>query len=213
MALLIDPPFWPAHGRLWSHLVSDTSLDELHAFAAGLGVPERGFEGDHYDLPEELYAAALAAGAAPVDSRTLLGALQASGLRIPKRRGERGLARVRGVSFADDVVDVDLIASPRVAAGVFGSLVFARHSSGAVSLGEAADLGTARRIAGARGELRPVGYEVHRLPGGGRTGTRQAYLAELPATAAMLGFTSVDAFAERSRHLFWWPLAEWALSL
>ena len=30
MAILIDPPRWPAHGRLWSHLISDASLDELH---------------------------------------------------------------------------------------------------------------------------------------------------------------------------------------
>jgi len=33
MAILIDEPMWPAHGRLWAHLVSDTDLEELHAFA------------------------------------------------------------------------------------------------------------------------------------------------------------------------------------
>ena len=59
--ILIDPPAVPGHGRLWSHLVSDSSLDELHAFARALGVPERGFERDHYDVPERLYAPALAA--------------------------------------------------------------------------------------------------------------------------------------------------------
>ena len=51
MALLLDRPAWPAHGRLWSHLVSDTSLEELHAFARLAGVPSRSFEGDHYDVP------------------------------------------------------------------------------------------------------------------------------------------------------------------
>ena len=40
MAILIDPPYWPAHGRLWSHLVSDTSVEELHAFAERLGIPK-----------------------------------------------------------------------------------------------------------------------------------------------------------------------------
>ena len=30
MAILIDPPLWPRHGRVWGHLVSDTSLAELH---------------------------------------------------------------------------------------------------------------------------------------------------------------------------------------
>ena len=92
MAVLIDPPSWPAHGRRWSHLTSDSSLAELHAFARRLGVPERGFEGDHYDIPEERYPALVAAGAIPVSSRELLRRLRASGLRRPKRRGERVLA-------------------------------------------------------------------------------------------------------------------------
>jgi hypothetical protein len=92
MAVLIDPPMWPAHGRRWSHLASDVSLVELHGFARRLGVPARGFEGDHYDLPEERYPAAVAAGAIPVSSRELLRRLRASGLRRPKRRGERVLA-------------------------------------------------------------------------------------------------------------------------
>ncbi|MBA3529730.1 MAG: DUF4031 domain-containing protein, partial [Propionibacteriaceae bacterium] len=39
--IYIDPPDWPGHGRLWSHLISDSSVDELHAFAALLGIPSR----------------------------------------------------------------------------------------------------------------------------------------------------------------------------
>jgi hypothetical protein len=92
VAVLIDPPGWPAHGRLWSHLASDTSLEELHAFARRTGLPERGFEGDHYDVPEERYQALVAAGAVPVPGRELVRRLRASGLRRPKRRGERVLA-------------------------------------------------------------------------------------------------------------------------
>lgn len=92
MAILIDPPQWPAHGRRWSHLISDTSVRELHAFAAALGIPERGFEGDHYDVPEERYAQAVRAGAIPVSTRELLRRLQVSGLRRAKRRGERVVA-------------------------------------------------------------------------------------------------------------------------
>ncbi|MGI8415272.1 MAG: DUF4031 domain-containing protein, partial [Nakamurella sp.] len=53
MSVLIDPPRWPAHGRVWSHLVSDASLDELHAFAGTAGIPERGFDRDHYDVPAD----------------------------------------------------------------------------------------------------------------------------------------------------------------
>ena len=85
MAVLIDPPLVPWRGRLWSHLVSDASYDELHDFAAALGVPERGFDRDHYDIPEEYYDAALAAGAEPVSSKELVRRLTAAGLRQRKR--------------------------------------------------------------------------------------------------------------------------------
>ena len=114
MALLIDPPAWGAHGRLWSHLISDTSLAELHDFAGALGIPRRAFEGDHYDIPEERYAAVLAAGAAPVPGRDLLAALSRSGLRFPKRKGDKGIERLIGLTLpSGTVADVDLVASPR----------------------------------------------------------------------------------------------------
>jgi hypothetical protein len=85
MTVLIDPPSWPGHGRMWSHLVSDVSVDELHAFARALDIPPRGFERDHYDVPERLYRDAIAAGAEPVTSRELLKRLTEAGLRRPKR--------------------------------------------------------------------------------------------------------------------------------
>ena len=85
MTVLIDPPRWPAHGRLWSHLVSDVSYAELHAFAAANGVPDRGFDHDHYDVPQERYRPLVAAGAVPVEARELLRRLTAAGLRRPKR--------------------------------------------------------------------------------------------------------------------------------
>ena len=82
--ILIDPPAVPRWGRTWSHLASDTSYDELHAFARAQGVPERGFDRDHYDVPAEYYEAMVAAGAVPVTSRELVSRLRASGLRRPK---------------------------------------------------------------------------------------------------------------------------------
>lgn len=42
MGIYIDPPQWPARGRLWSHLISDTSFDQLHAFARATGIPAGG---------------------------------------------------------------------------------------------------------------------------------------------------------------------------
>ena len=85
MTLLIDPPNVPGHGRMWSHVASDTSYDELHAFARGLGIPERGFDRDHYDVPSEWYDDVVAAGAVPISSRELVARLIASGLR--RRKG------------------------------------------------------------------------------------------------------------------------------
>ncbi|HZB31277.1 MAG TPA: DUF4031 domain-containing protein [Streptosporangiaceae bacterium] len=89
MAVLIDPPLWPARGRLWSHLVSDSSYAELHAFAERLGVPPRAFERDHYDVPAERYEAALALGAEPVGCQELVRRLTSAGLRRRPARAPR----------------------------------------------------------------------------------------------------------------------------
>jgi len=83
--ILIDPPLVHSRGRRWSHLASDTSYDELHVFARRLGIPERGFDRDHYDVPAEYYDDAVAAGAVPVTSREVVAALLAAGLRRRKR--------------------------------------------------------------------------------------------------------------------------------
>jgi hypothetical protein len=79
--ILVDPAVWPHRGRLWAHLVSDTSYEELHAFAEQLGIPRRAFQGDHYDVPEAVREDALALGAVPVTSRQVVEALRAAGLR------------------------------------------------------------------------------------------------------------------------------------
>jgi hypothetical protein len=90
VSVLIDPPQVPAHGRMWSHLVSDLSFEELHEFAARAGIPRRGFDGDHYDVPAELYDEVVAAGAVPVRSRELVRSLVRAGLRRRKRPGLHG---------------------------------------------------------------------------------------------------------------------------
>ena len=91
MSILVDTPLWPAHGRLWSHLVSDDNLDELHAFAERAGIPRQAFDLDHYDVPEERLDDLIAAGARRVSSGDLTRALIASGLRIrAKDRPGRG---------------------------------------------------------------------------------------------------------------------------
>jgi predicted metal-dependent HD superfamily phosphohydrolase len=91
VTVLLDPPTWPAHGTLWSHLVSDTSLHELRTFARAHGVPDRGLDLDHYDVPADRHDELVAAGAVAVDGRELARRLAASPLRVPGR--ERRQAR------------------------------------------------------------------------------------------------------------------------
>ncbi|RAX45304.1 DUF4031 domain-containing protein [Arthrobacter sp. AQ5-06] len=91
MAIYLDPPLWPAHGMHFSHLISDTSLAELHAFATAAGIPYRAFDGDHYDVAERRFDDLVAAGAIPVEARILVRKLIASGLRIPARQRNKSL--------------------------------------------------------------------------------------------------------------------------
>jgi len=91
MAVLIDDPIWHHRDRLWSHLVSDESLAELHRFAEAAGIPRRGFHGDHYDVPQEYYDTMVGLGAIPTPSRELVRRLRAAGLRLSpaqRRAGE-----------------------------------------------------------------------------------------------------------------------------
>jgi hypothetical protein len=90
VAVLVDPlreyPAADLPWTLWCHLVSDVGFDELHAFAARLGIPPRRFHGDHYDLHPELRARAVRLGAVEVASGELV-------LRMAGPRGERVRSR------------------------------------------------------------------------------------------------------------------------
>jgi hypothetical protein len=63
-------------------MISDSSLAELHEFAQQLGIPSRGFHGDHYDLPQHVRDVAIQRGARSVTSREIVRALSAAGLRL-----------------------------------------------------------------------------------------------------------------------------------
>jgi 8-oxo-dGTP pyrophosphatase MutT (NUDIX family) len=133
MTIWIDQPIWPRHGTVFAHLISDTSLDELHAFAQRTGLHPRSFEGDHYDVPQERYALVLAAGATSTTGADVVRRLVASGLRLRKRRGDRPVARIPDVVFPDGThASVDLVASDRpvTAAGVFAAMAFVQDGDG-----------------------------------------------------------------------------------
>ncbi len=81
MAILIDSFHNGARGpiRFWhqrcGHLVSDTSLDELHEFAESLGLRREWFQQKsipHYDLTGHVYDLAVARGAIVVSSREIV---------------------------------------------------------------------------------------------------------------------------------------------
>ncbi|NLA68261.1 MAG: DUF4031 domain-containing protein [Gammaproteobacteria bacterium] len=69
MAVYVDDAVTLWRGRRWAHLMADT-LDELHAFAASLGMPRHAFQdrtsGAHYDVTAELRERAIALGAVPI---------------------------------------------------------------------------------------------------------------------------------------------------
>ena len=82
------PPAVERWGRTWSHLASDESYAELHDFALSAGVPARGFDRDHYDVPSEWYDQVVALGVEPVSSRELVVRLVKAGLR--RRKAQSG---------------------------------------------------------------------------------------------------------------------------
>jgi hypothetical protein len=90
VTVLVDPAMWPWRGREWAHLVSDSSYEELHAFAARLGIAREAFQGDHYDIPTDLRLRAIELGAEPVDAKQLLSRLRAAGLRRPRAHPSTG---------------------------------------------------------------------------------------------------------------------------
>jgi hypothetical protein len=95
--ILIDEPRWWFRGHRWCHLVSDSSLDELHAFADSNEIPRRGFQGDHYDVPEHYRQRLIDGGALVVESRELVRRLRAAGLRLSaaERRSFTSAAALR----------------------------------------------------------------------------------------------------------------------
>jgi len=87
---MVDPlreyPEVPWRVKRWCHMASDTSFDELHAFAVRLGIPRSGFQGDHYDLPPAVRSRAVTFGAEEVGTDEFL-------VRMAGPRGDRARAR------------------------------------------------------------------------------------------------------------------------
>lgn len=132
MTVWIDRPIWPAHGRHFSHLASDTGYDELHDLARRAGLPHRAFDGDHYDVPDERWHEVVDSGAVPTSGPDLVRRLNASRLRLRKRKGDRGIARHLDIPFLGGLTDVDLVLSRRPIDPdrVGASMLFVRDDAG-----------------------------------------------------------------------------------
>lgn len=83
VTVFADTPRWPRHGLVWGHLISDSSLEELHEAAHRAGLHPRSFDLDHYDWPEQAREQLRAAGVCFVGNRELARILVASGMRVP----------------------------------------------------------------------------------------------------------------------------------
>ena len=72
--ILVDPIRRHQSGE-WCHMVSDESLEELHEFAATIGLKRKAFQGvsrPHYDLRPSKRRLAVSMGAEEVGMRDLV---------------------------------------------------------------------------------------------------------------------------------------------
>jgi len=90
MTVLVDPlrryEHVPFAVKDWCHMAVDGPFEELHAFAAALGIPRSRFQGDHYDLVPWIRERAVVLGALEVETAELL-------QRMAGPRGDRARAR------------------------------------------------------------------------------------------------------------------------
>jgi hypothetical protein len=58
--------------KVWCHMTSDTSEEELHEFAAEVGLKYEWFQKNHYDLTGGMRARAISFGAQEVSTQELV---------------------------------------------------------------------------------------------------------------------------------------------
>jgi len=91
MAVYVDDAFWPWQGLKWCHLLAD-DMDELHRFAAGLGIHRTSYQGPpktsapHYDLTGFERKRALALGARACSRKEIVAVIRL----VRVRRGGMG---------------------------------------------------------------------------------------------------------------------------
>jgi hypothetical protein len=97
MAVYVDDAFWPWQGLKWCHLLAD-DIDELHRFAAGLGIHRTSYQGPpktsapHYDLTGFERKRALAHGARACSRDEIVAVVRL----VRVRRGGKGRGASEG---------------------------------------------------------------------------------------------------------------------
>lgn len=221
MTIWIDPPRWPAHGTLWSHVISDRSVHELHDFADRAGLSPHGFDADHYDVPSERVPTLIALGACATSTRDLLLRLTESGLRVPKRKRERVLA-TEPVDLPEGPGRCELIASTVAVSAPLAYLVIRAGTemlitedgslptvaveapTGAVAFGEG-NLGKAPQV----GTPRPLGYERLRRLRAGRGRPVRSWsgaVARVPVVVSGADWLPLPCARQRWGEESWWQL-------
>ena len=108
MAVYVDDAIWRWQGLQWAHLLAD-SIDELHRFAADLGINRLSYQGPprtsvpHYDLTAYERRRAIARGAIACSRQEIVPVLrQARSVhRLAHRAESRGLVGLGGSRMVD----------------------------------------------------------------------------------------------------------------
>jgi Protein of unknown function (DUF4031) len=88
MTVYVDDPIWRWQGLKWCHLLAD-DLDELHRFAARLGIHRMSYQGPpktgapHYDLTGFERNRAIALGAKPCSREEIVAVFRR--VRLPRK--------------------------------------------------------------------------------------------------------------------------------
>ena len=97
MTVYVDQAIWQWHGRKWCHLLAD-DLDELHRFAARLGIKRTSFQcppkssAPHYDLTAYERKRAIAQGAVTCSRDEMVVVVRRLRAAFRKQRGRAGYA-------------------------------------------------------------------------------------------------------------------------
>jgi hypothetical protein len=81
MTVYVDEAIWHRWGRKWCHLLAD-DIDELHRFAAGLGIHRSSYQGPprtskpHYDLTAWERSLAIRRGAVACSRQEIVAVLR-----------------------------------------------------------------------------------------------------------------------------------------